>query len=514
MWTLYQHATIITVNARREIILDGAILVVGNRISLIDKYSAVTAHAEFPRGDEVRIVDLPGKIIIPGLINTHCHTVQSLLRGLAEDLWLHPWMCDAIWPLEASYDTDDGYHAARLTIAELLKGGTTTFLEAMLTHSAGFDNVVRAVGESGIRACLVSRHNPRTKRLMPENKHVDTIPRQGKLVKPQGTDTDTQISDVRDRDLAQMSINAALKAHQEHNGSFSDRLHVWMAASTPRGSPLSEHHAIGTACHEHGINLTMHCAEASRDRDIYRDCYEGRTPVQFCSDARLIGGTGPGSSSASFKTVLAHMVHLDDEADLPLLARGSPGVSVAHNPTSNCKLASGVASIPDMLAAGVNVGLGTDGAPCNNTYDMFREMHMASTLQAGTRMKADALPATAVLEMATINGARALGLGRDVGSLEAGKKADFVVVGVPLSATPFEEAQIVEGGIDPVTVVVHSCTAADVEAVVVDGNLVVEHGQLVSMDEDEITRSARTAIRGIRDRSGVKARPLAGWVIR
>lgn len=158
--TLYQHATIITVNQKREVILDGAILVVGNRIALIDKYSAVTSHPEFPRDNkEVQIVNLPGKIIIPGLINTHCHTVQSLLRGLAEDLWLHPWMCDAIWPLEAAYDTEDGYHAARLTIAELLKGGTTSFLEAMLTHSAGFDNVARAVGESGIRACLVSLHD-------------------------------------------------------------------------------------------------------------------------------------------------------------------------------------------------------------------------------------------------------------------------------------------------------------------------------------------------------------------
>lgn len=173
MSTLYQHATIITVNKRREIILDGAILVVDNRISLIDKYSAVITHSEFPK-DQVRIVDLAGKIILPGLINTHCHTVQSLLRGLAEDLWLHPWMCDAIWPLEAAYDKDDGYHAARLTIAELLKGGTTTFLEAMLTHGAGFENVVRAVGESGIRACLVSRHNPRTKQFMPGSKHIDT----------------------------------------------------------------------------------------------------------------------------------------------------------------------------------------------------------------------------------------------------------------------------------------------------------------------------------------------------
>lgn len=162
---LYQHATIITINTSREIILDGAVLTnEDSRIILIDTNAAVLANPIFIRlsnsssenGNKLRIVDLTGRIVIPGLVNTHCHTIQSILRGLAEDLWLHPWMCDAIWPLEASYAEEDGYHAARLTIAELLKGGTTTFLEAMLTHRAGFENVVRAVGESGIRACLVS----------------------------------------------------------------------------------------------------------------------------------------------------------------------------------------------------------------------------------------------------------------------------------------------------------------------------------------------------------------------
>ncbi|KUI56284.1 hypothetical protein VP1G_03646 [Cytospora mali] len=496
--TLYQHATIITVNEKREIVLDGAILVTGSRIVLIDKTSTVISHPDFPKdgSSSVRIVDLSGKIIIPGLINTHCHTIQSLLRGLAEDLWLHPWMCDAIWPLEASYVADDGYHAASLTIAELLKGGTTCFLEAMLTHRAGFENVARAVGASGIRACLVS---------LPITQHI-----KGKLVKSQETNAAMQITDARDRDLSHMSIDAALKAHATHHGSFSNRLHVWMAAGTPRGSPLAEHRAIGEACAAHGISLTMHCAEASRDKEIYRDCYEGRSPVQFCEEACLTGGS---TTTTDFKAVLAHMVHLDLDVDLPLLAR-KPGVSVAHNPTSNCKLASGVASVPEMLAAGVNVCLGTDGAPCNNTYDMFREMHMASMLQAGTRQEAGVLPATTVLEMATINGAKALGLEDEVGSLETGKKADFVVIGVPLSAAPFEEAQVAKGGIDPMTVVVHSCTARDVEMVVVDGVVVVENGSLVTMDENEIARNARKAVSGVRERSGVRAKPREGWMIR
>lgn len=486
---LYQHATIITVNTDREIILDGAILTIGSRIALVDTCAAVLSDPTFvrlsnPENDsKLRVVDLTGRIIIPGLINTHCHTIQSILRGLAEDLWLHPWMCDAIWPLEASYGQEDGYHAARLTTAELLKGGTTTFLEAMLTHRGGFDNVARAVGESGIRACL------------------------GKLVKSQETNPATSIQDARDKDLAHMSIASALSAHHSHHGTFSGRLQVWMAAGTPRGSPLAEHRAIGEACRNNGINLTMHCAEASRDRGIYYEHYEERTPMQFCEDAYLVAPNG------EFKTVLAHMVHADQMTDLELLQKYGASTSVAHNPTSNCKLASGVAPIPEMLRAGVNVGLGTDGAPCNNTYDMFREMHLSCILQAGVRQQAGALPATKALEMATLQGARALGLDKDIGSLEVGKKADFTVVGVPLSAAPFEEGQVEEGGIDPVSVAVHSCTATNVEMVVVDGVVVVEGGKLLTMEEEEVVKQARKAIRGIRERAGVKARPRAGWTL-
>jgi cytosine/adenosine deaminase-related metal-dependent hydrolase len=151
--TLYTHATIITINPSREVILDGSVLVEGNRIISIGKTSLL---AESPLPPEVEIISLAGRILLPGLINTHSHLAQSLLRGLAEDLPLHSWLCDAVWPLEANYAADDGYVAARLTIAEMLKSGTTCFLESMLTHRSGFENVVRAVGETGIRACLVS----------------------------------------------------------------------------------------------------------------------------------------------------------------------------------------------------------------------------------------------------------------------------------------------------------------------------------------------------------------------
>lgn len=305
--TLYTNCTIITIDPSRSVILNGYLLTTSSRIISVGKSTTLSSLPP-----NTTTISLSGRIIIPGLINTHAHLAQSLLRGLAEDLPLHSWLCDAIWPLEASYDADDGYVAARLTIAEMLKSGTTCFLEAMLTHRSGFENVVRAVGESGIRACL------------------------GKLVKFEESNKQLNITDPRDKDISSMSVSSMLSAHQTHHGSFNDRLHVWAAAGTPRGSLLISHLGIGEACKEHDIGLTMHCAEAPKDLTIYRDSY-GMSPMQFCEKAKL---TGP-------KTVLAHMVHLDLSTDFEILKQ--TGTAVAHNPNSNCKLASGIAKIPEML---------------------------------------------------------------------------------------------------------------------------------------------------------------------
>lgn len=313
------------------------------------------------------------------------------------------------------------------------------------------------------------------------------------------TNRQLNISDPRDKDIDSMSIASMLAAHEKHHGSFNDRLHVWAAAGTPRGSPLSSHLGIGQACKEHDIGLTMHCAEAPKDLTIYKDLYSC-TPMQFCQDAQLTG----------VKTVLAHMVHLDLPVDLPILKETR--TTVAHNPNSNCKLASGIASVPEMLDAGVNVSLGTDGAPCGNTYDMFREMHLAGILHKGSHLDAKAVGAETVLEMATMNGAKALGLDKEIGSIEIGKKADFVVVDPRgLYCAPYDEEDVLSGGVDPMTTVVYSCTGNDIEMVVVDGECLVKDRKLVKVDELEIIEAAKKSIRGIRERSGVKAENRRGW---
>ncbi|KAH7393629.1 hypothetical protein BKA64DRAFT_625908 [Cadophora sp. MPI-SDFR-AT-0126] len=469
--TIYTDATIIALNSSRDIILKGFILVDGSRIVAIGPKS--NFPDSLPGGTNT--ISFKGRIVIPGLINTHAHLAQSILRGLAEDLPLHNWLCDSIWPLESCYEGDDGYVAARLTCAEMLKSGTTCFLEAMCTHRAGFERVVTAVGESGIRGCI------------------------GKLVKFEETNKDLNISDPRDRDLSSMSIPSMLSAYEKFNRTYDDRIHVWAAAGTPRGSPLSSHHEIGKTCKKHDIGLTMHCAEAPKDLDIYRSQYD-MTPMEFCQQAELTGS----------KTVLAHMVHLDLATDLPILKE--TGTTVAHNPNSNLKLASGIAKIPEMLEAGINVSLGTDGAPCGNTYDMFREMHLASILHKGANLDAALTSAEQVLEMATINGARALGLEKEIGSLEVGKKADFVVVNPNgVGSAPWDVEQVLKGGVSPVTVVVHSCTGRDVEMVVVDGKALVKDGKLVNGDEQEILDAAKRSIKGIRERSGIKVGTRSGW---
>lgn len=294
-----------------------------------------------------------------------------------------------------------------------------------------------------------------------------------------------------------MSIEAALTAHENYHGACGGRVQVWMAAGTPRGSSESAHKAIGDACMRHNIGLTMHCAEAPEDLSIFHDAYSC-SPIEFCERTNLIG--------EGRCTVLAHMVNLDLDKDLLLLHR--TGATVAHNPSSNCKLASGIAAVPQMLAEKINVSLGTDGAPCANTYDMIQEMRLAALIQKGIHQNAQVMSADEVLAMATINGAKALGLDHDIGSLEPGKKADLVVIDPSgLHCAPFDAEQITRGGVDPITTVVYSCTGADVGMVMVDGQILVENRKLVNLDETQIALQARKTIERVRGRAQMCSEP-------
>src|SRR6266704_1171036 len=357
-YMLFTNATVITMNPTRDIITNGAVAVSGNRIVAVGKSDALRQQYH---DDEV--IDVQGRLILPGLIDTHVHLAQALIRSCADDMSLIQWLCERVWVLQGNFTEDDGYVSARLCIAEMLKSGTTTFLESMLAHRYGFDGIARAVDESGIRACLAG---------------------------------------------------SVLDMHSKWNGAAADRIHVWFGPRTPGGVSGELYREMSELAHLRDMGITMQLAEVEADKIFLNEKY-GLSPVAY---AESVGLLGP-------KTVLVHMVWLTRE-DIEKLA--ATRTSVSHNPSSNSKLASGVCKVPQMLASGVNVALGCDGGPSNNDYDMIREMKLAALIHKAVTLDPLIVPAETVLEMATINGARALGLEHEIGSLEAGKKADLVVI--------------------------------------------------------------------------------------
>lgn len=460
---LYTKATIITINQKREIIEDGAILVHGQSIAAIGKTQDL--EAEYPNED---VTQLQGRIIIPGLVNTHMHTAQTLIRGTADDLELVSWLCERIWPLQGNFTPEDGYAAARLSIAEMLKSGTTCFLESMFADRYGFDGLCKAVEQSGIRGCL------------------------GKIVMDQGkyaSDPKWAMHPglIEDRET---SLVGAVAMHESWNGKADGRISVWFGSRTPGGVSEALYKEMAAISHSKNIPITMHCAEAPADRTFFAS--QNHTPMSYCSSVGLLGP----------QTVLVHMVHLDD-TDIATLAE--TGTHVVHCPSSNSKLASGICKVPQLLDAGVSVTLGTDGAPCNNTCDMLQEMRLAGILHKVSTMDPTSVPAETVMELATINGAKALGLADSVGSLEVGKKADFVVLDM--------RAVHLQPWFNPVSAVVYTATGRDVEIVIVDGKEVVRNGKLLTMDEEAVWKEAEWRAKEVVARAGLTKEVGARWPV-
>jgi cytosine/adenosine deaminase-related metal-dependent hydrolase len=454
---LFTNATIITMNPRRDIITGGAIAIKDNRIAAVGKTDALLRQYS---GDQV--IDVKGKLIIPGLIDTHVHLAQALIRGCADDMALIQWLCERVWVLQGNFTHDDGYVSARLCIAEMLKSGTTTFLESMLAHRYGFDGIARAVDESGIRACLAG------------------------IVMDIGTYA-TQSSSMHPGmvESRETSLFGVLDMHSKWHGAANDRVHVWFGPRTPGGVSSELYREMSDYAHQRDMGITMHLAEVEADKIFLNEKY-GLSPVYY---AESVGLLGP-------KTVLVHMVWLA-RADIDKLAETR--TSVSHNPSSNSKLASGVCKVPQMLASGVNVALGCDGGPSNNDYDLVREMKLAAIIHKAVTNNPLIVPAETVLEMATINGARALGLEQEIGSLEAGKKADLVVIDLNrLHTTPSP---------NPISSLVYAATGAEVDTVVVDGRIVVEHGQLLTMDENEVMEQAHQHAGALYRRAGIEIKP-------
>lgn len=436
-------ARVVTMDATRRI-LDADIEV---RNGLIAAVHARTARQRSPR--RAGALDCAGLILIPGLVQAHIHLCQTLFRGLADDLALEDWLSKRIWPLEAAHTPDSIYWSALLGSAELLLGGTTAILDMETVRHT--DAAFRALEEIGLRATA------------------------GKCL------MDAVTNPVGLRESTDRALQEAADLCSRWHGAAQGRLRYCFA---PRFAPSCTGpllRAVSDAAERTGAVLHTHAAETPLELELVKRA-TGRDEIAYLDS---VGIAGP-------RAALAHCVWADHDA-IGRLARA--GTNVVHCPSSNLKLGSGIAPIPEMLAAGCHVALGADGAPCNNRLDGFEEMRLAALIQK-PRLGPEALPATKVLEFATLGGARALGLEHEIGSIEVGKRADLV--GLDLSGPHGQPAEA-----DLVSRLVYAARAADVRHVMVDGRVVVRGGRLLTADLEEIRVKANAAARRLRRAVGL-----------
>jgi 5-methylthioadenosine/S-adenosylhomocysteine deaminase len=429
-------------NHQQEVLDDGAVAVADDRIVAVGATSLLAAEIEAET-----LLDASGCLVMPGLINLHTHAAMTCFRGLADDLSLQEWLHEHIFPAETSYLSEESvYWATLLAVVEMIKSGTTTFCDGYFYE----DGTARAVSASGIRAVLAQG--------------VIDFPAPG-------------IPDPR--------IN--LKAAEAF-------LFRWQGKS-PCLIPSVFCHSVYTCspetlvrakeiCTEHGVMLQIHLAENQAELAETQQRY-GRRPVDHLQALGLLDAN----------TLCHHAVRVNEE-EIEILATGAVGVS--HNPESNMKLASGVAPLPKMLAAGLKVGLGTDGCASNNNLDMFQEMDTAAKLHKVHQGDPALSSARQVAAMATHGGAAALGMAGDLGSLESGKKADVIIVDLNQPhLTPMYE---------PCSHLVYAARGADVRDVVIDGRVVMRERQLLGIDEEEIIARVREIADNIRSRQRVDFR--------
>ena len=419
---LIRHTYVLTVDAANTAIEDGAVLVAGGRIKAVGR----DADLASARAD-IAIDGANRKLVMPGMTNLHLHS--GLIRGTAEDLELWEWLAKHVDPKHRALLPEDTYHASRLCYAENLKAGITSVLD-MYRHPW---RAAEACREIGIRATLAPYC-------------ADKPPY-------------TYFEDPREN----------LRAVRELHG---ERLQVWVGLEHLWYCTPDAYRIACQARDEYGAGIHTHCAETSIEVQKCLEDY-GKRPAHVLADLGILGP----------RTVLAHCVWLND-AEIELLAQTATAVS--HNPASNMKLASGAAPLLRMLDRGVTVGLGSDGIKENNRIDLFQEMKLASLLSRVTRLGATRPKAQELLRMATIDGARALGLDRETGSLEPGKAADLAV----LSLDDLHWSPRLAGEWNNLAAnLVYSATPSDVETVLVQGQPVVWEGQITTADENELVRT-------------------------
>ena len=434
---IVHNGTVITLDAAKRVIENGAVAIDGSDIVAVDTDDAI--RRQF-RGTET--IDAGGQVIMPGLVNTHTHAPMVLLRGLADDLALQDWLTKYIFPAEGKLVSPEFVRVGtRLAALEMIESGTTTFAD-MYYFEEEIAKETKAAGLRGVLAQTVIQF-PVADAKTP----ADSLAR-----------AEAFIEQFKGDPL----ITPAVGPH---------------AFYTLDGPTLKAARALSK---RHGVPTLIHLAETRDEIQTARERL-ATSPVAYLDSLGLLG---PG-------LLAAHAVWVNDADIAVLKARGA---SVSHNPESNMKLASGVAPVTGYLRAGVAIGLGTDGAASNNDLDMFEAMRMASFLAKLQTMDPSAVSAATALEMATIGGARALGLDRQIGSLEPRKRADLLVVSMRAARqTPVY---------DPVSHLVYTTRGDDVLDTIVHGRVLMRDRKVLSLDADSVLKDARAM--AVKVRAAVK----------
>lgn len=384
-------------------------------------------------------LDADGGLVIPGLVNAHTHVAMTLLRGYADDKALHEWLEEDIFPIEAELTAEDVAAGARLGMVEMIKGGTTTFCDMYFHEGAIADATV----ESGLKGLL------------------------GYGIIALGKEDDGIAAEL---DTARGFIEG-------HDGRGDDRIKAALMPHAVRTVDQSTLNRIESMADDLAVPIHLHCSETAEDVEAVVD-RDGDTPVRTAASTGLF----------DHPSFIAHGVHLD-AADLDHLEATNTGI--AHCPTANLKLASGLAPIGDALAAGVPVGIGTDGPASNNDLDMFEELRLAALLAKVEQEDATALPAEAALRAATAGGASLLGF--ESGRLEAGAPADIAVV--DFEAPHFTPPH------DPISHLAYVASSADVRHTICEGTVLMRNREVLTLDEEATRKTAASHAEDVVERA-------------
>jgi len=418
---IIKNGYILTMDPAQDDIKRGVVVIEDGIITQVSESTDETADT---------VIDAKGGVVMPGLVNTHTHAGMTLFRGYADDLTLSDWLKNRIWPAEAQLTDDDLYIGTKLACLEMIRSGTTAFVD-MYIH---VDRVARAVEESGMRAAL-----------------------------------SYGMIDLGDETRAESELKEGRRFVKEWNGRADGRITTMYGPHAPNTCSREFLMKVKEQAKQDNAKIHIHVLETEAELNQMKEQF-GMCSVNMLDELDFLDSD----------VIAAHCVWLSD-GDIDIL--NERGVNVSHNPVSNMKLASGIAPVPKMLARGVNISLGTDGCASNNNLNMFEEMKTAALLHKVDTSDPTVLPAQQVLEMATVNGARAMGI--NSGMLKVGCMADVIIVDMdkPHLTPRYNVASHL----------VYSASGADVRTTIVNGKVLMDDYKVLSMDEQTVMEKAKDA---------------------